>query len=435
MPRRNLLLLIVFTLLAIACFMRMRRNPYLNIMADAIEIIEAKALEPIDDKRLFEGAMYGMLDQFDENSYYIPQSGLDAFKEEIDGEFAGVGMEIAIDRESSQIIVNSPLEGSPAYDAGVLAGDRIITINGKSTVGMSLPDALTMLRGPEGSSLTLFVLHIGAKEPVEIKLVRKIVHIDTVIGDTRNEDGSWNYSVAGHEGIGYVRIDSFSETTAAELEFVLDDLVKQGMRGLVLDMRDDPGGWLVAAEEVSDQFISSGVIVTIRRRSGRISDSCNASGKGRFTGFPIAVIVNQGTASAAEIVAACLQDHDRAVVVGQRSYGKGTVQEVIDLREGCGAMKLTTANYWRPSGKNIQRPRDAKNGDWGVKPNEGFEVKLTDEEYVEWHLWRKRRDAPKYPGNGDEKDAKPYIDHQLEKAVEYVEQAIKSQSVPAPAIE
>lgn len=431
MPRRNLLLLVVLTLLAIACFMRPHKNPYLNVMADAIDIIERKSLEPVDDKRLFEGAMHGMLDQFDKNSRYIPQKDMDNFRLVIDGEFAGVGIEVAIDLENKLPVVRSPMVGSPAYDAGVLAGDRILSINGKNTLGMDLPDVVAMLRGPEGSSLSITVLHVGEKEPVKITLVRELLHVDTVVGDTRNEDGSWNFPVS-EDGVGYVRVDSFSETTAAELEYIIDDMLERGMRGLVLDMRDNPGGWLAASVQVAGQFISSGVIVTIRRQGGRISESYTASGDGRFTDFPIAVIVNQETASAAEIVSACLQDHDRAVVVGQRSYGKGTVQEVIELQKSCGAMKLTTANYWRPSGKNIQRPRDAKNGDWGVKPNKGFEVKLTNDEYVEWQQWRVARDAFQRPNGNGEKEAKPYVDRQREKAVEYVRKQIESLSKAAP---
>ena len=425
MPRRNLLLLVVLTLAAIVCFTRMRKNPYLNVIADAIEVIEQRALEPVGDKQLFEGAMRGMLGQLDENSLYISQDDLDAFKEDIDREFAGVGMEIMVDPETSQLAVRSPMEGMPAHRAGILAGDRILAIDDKSTSGMALPDAMALLRGPEGSPLKLTILHVGEKEPVDVSLVREIIHVDTVIGDTRNEDGSWNYSIAGQEGIGYIRIDSFAETTAAELEYVVEALLEQGMRGLVLDLRDNPGGWLTAAVDVSNFFLSSGVIVTIRRRGGQITESYIATPEASFPNFPIAVIVNQETASAAEIVAACLQDHKRAAIVGQRTYGKGTVQEVLELREDCGAMKLTTASYWRPSGTDIQRPRDSDNGDWGVKPDKGFEVSLTDDEYVAWHLWRLNRDAYQRPGEGKEPATPPLVDRQRAKAVEYVEQLIE----------
>ena len=423
MPRRNLLLLIVVAILALVCYQRVQKNPCLRVMANAINTIERRSLEPIDDLRLFEGAMRGMLGQLDKNSIYIPAADLDAFTEDIERQFAGVGMEVALDPRTNQLTVRSPLAGSPAYEAGVLAGDRILKIDGMSTEGMSMSEAVALLRGPPGKPVALSVLHVGEKEPVEITIVREIIHVNTVLGDTRNEDGSWNYFLAGRDRVGYVRITSFSETTAGELERVLGQLAEQGMRGLVLDLRNDPGGWLAAAVDVCNQLISSGVIVTTRRRGGRISETYRAGGQGPFTDFPLAAVVNQETASAAEIVAACLQDHDRAMIVGQRTYGKGTVQELIDLPRGYGAMKLTTASYWRPSGKDIQRPRDAaKNDQWGVTPNKGYEVVLTDEEYVEWQLWRIRRDAFQQPGNGgDEKDAKPYVDRQRRRAVEYVE--------------
>ena len=427
MTRRNLLLLVVVGLLAVVCSLHVHPNPYIGVISEAVNIIERRSLEPVDDMQLFEGAMQGMLGRLDENSFFISEDDLSAFREDIDREFAGVGMEIAMDPETGQLVVRSPLEGSPAYRAGVLAGDRILKIDGKGTVGMALSDALAMLRGPAGVPVSLVVLHIGEREPVTIDLVREIIHVETVLGDTRNEDGSWNYSIAGHPGVGYVRINSFAETTADELENVLKSLADWGMRGLVLDLRDDPGGWLTAAVEVCDQLVASGVIVTIRRRGGRISESYEASGDGRFVDLPIAVVVNQETASAAEIVAACLQDHDRAVVVGQRTYGKGTVQEVIELRPGCGAMKFTTASYWRPSGRNIQRPRDPEaNGNWGVLPSKGFDVPLTDEQYVEWQKWRIKRDAYQPPVNGDknEQTAQPYIDLQRQRAVTYIERVI-----------
>ena len=429
MPRRNLLLLIVVALLALACYLRVQKNPCLRVMANAINMIESRSLEPIDDKRLFEGAMRGMLGQLDDNSIYISAADLDAFTEDIERQFAGVGMEVALDPQTNRLTVRSPLAGSPAYEAGVLAGDRILKIDGTSTEEMSMSEAVALLRGPPGKAVTLSVLHVGEKVPVEITIVREIIHVNTVLGDTRNEDGSWNYFLAGHEGIGYVRITSFSETTAGELERVLGQLTEQGMRGLVLDLRNDPGGWLAAAVDVCNQLISSGVIVTTRRRGGRISETYHAGGQGPCTDFPLAAVVNQETASAAEIVAACMQDHDRAVIVGQRTYGKGTVQELIELRQGYGAMKLTTASYWRPNGKDIQRPRDAtKNDQWGVTPNKGYEVVLTDEEYVEWQLWRIRRDAFQQPGNGgDEKDAKTYVDRQRQRAVEYVEKRMRDE--------
>jgi carboxyl-terminal processing protease len=244
------------------------------------------------------------------------------------------------------------------------------------------------------------------------------------LGDTRNPDGSWNFFLEGHDRIGYLRITSFTDDTPGELKKALERLTARDMRGLVLDLRNDPGGYLAAAADVCDLLVRSGVIVTTRRRGGRVGRTYVASGNAPFTDFPIAVVVNQETASAAEIVAACLQDHHRAAVVGQRTYGKGLVQELIDLPSDCGAMKFTTSSYWRPSGKDIQRPREATDKEqWGVSPDEGCKVVLTPEEFTRWQLWRRKRDVfqPAAKNGTAAQEAKPYVDLQRRRAVEWVE--------------
>ncbi len=415
MPRRNLLTLLLVLLLAAVCYPRVQRNRYAPVLAGAMNIVERQALEPVTDLKLFEGAMQGMLGQLDDYSVYITPAKRDKFYETIDQQFAGVGMEVALDPETKQLRVLSPVFGSPAYRAGILAGDRILKIGKSSAEGMSLQDAVGLVRGTPGEPVTLTIQHEGSKEPVEVTIVRAIVHEPTVLGDTRNPDGSWNFFLEGHERIGYLRISSFTDDTPDELKEALEWLTERHVRGLVLDLRDDPGGYLAAAAEVCDLLVRSGVIVTTRRRGGRVSRTYQASGEAPFTGFPIAVVVNQETASAAEIVAACLQDHHRAAVVGQRTYGKGTVQEVIDLPPGCGAMKFTTSSYWRPSGENIQRPPNASDEQpWGVSPDPGCKVVLTPEECTRWQLWRRKRDTAK-------EEAKPFVDLQRRRAVEYVE--------------
>lgn len=432
MPRRNLLVLVIATIVALVCSQRVQKNPYGRVVANAMARIESRALEPVGALKLFEGAMEGMVDKLDDYSAYISPDDVKAFHETIDQEFGGVGMEVALDPQTKQIIVLSPLVGSPAYRGGIRAGDKILRIDQDSTQGMSLKDAVGLLRGKPGDPVMLTVLHEGEEKPVEVKIVRDRIQVDTVLGDTRNADGSWNFFLEGRDRIGYIRISSFTDKTFGEMQQALAWLTEHDMQGLVLDLRDDPGGYLDAAIDVCDLLISSGVIVTTRRRDGRISQTYAASGEAQFTDFPIAVLVNQLTASAAEIVAACLQDHHRAVVIGQQSYGKGTVQEVMDLEKGCGAMKITTASYWRPSGRNIHRSHDA--GDWGVSPDEGYTVMPTGDEQVQWRVWRAHRDlfqngAAKNgnakngnakngePKNGDE----PFLDRPLAKGVEYVE--------------
>jgi carboxyl-terminal processing protease len=298
------------------------------------------------------------------------------------------------------------------------------------------------MRGKPGTTVVLAILHEGETQPIEVSLVREIIQIDTVLGDTHNPDGTWNYFLPGPGQIGCVRVTAFAEaeksdesgakakTTVADLKNVLDKLVYQGMRGLVLDLRDNPGGSLQAAVEMCDLFIPSGEIVSVRRRQGQISHSYEAGGNAPFTNLPMAVLVNEHSASASEIVAACLQDHHRAVVVGQRSFGKGTVQEVLDLGEA-GTLKLTVATYWRPSGRNIHRNRseEEKNATWGVLPDDGYEVIVDKEESVRFHQWRQDRDMP--PPATDKTpppDAalKSFVDRPLAKAIEYLRKTAPS---------
>ncbi len=453
MPRRNLLILLLVLLLAAVCYPRVQQNRYTPVLAGAMNIVERRALEPVTDKELFEGAMQGMLSQLDDYSVYITPRNREKFYETIDQQFAGVGMEVGLDPDSKQLRVLSPVFGSPAYRAGILAGDRILRIGKSGAQGMSLQDAVSLLRGKPGEPVTLTIRHEGSKEPAEVTLVREIIHVDTVLGDTRNPNGSWNFFLEGHDRIGYLRIASFTDDTPAELKEALKWLTARDMRGLVLDLRNDPGGYLKAAVDVCDLLVRSGVIVTTRRRDGlsgtrsvpttlRVSRTYQASGKAPFTDFPLAAVVNQETASAAEIVAACLQDHRRAAVVGQRTYGKGTVQEVIDLPSGCGAMKFTTSSYWRPSGRNIQRPHDASDKEqWGVSPEPDCKVVLTPEEFTRWQLWRRKRDVflPAAANhatarNGSaENGSKPFVDRQRLRAVQYVEkQAESPAATPGP---
>lgn len=335
-------------------------------------------------------------------------------------------MEVSLDPKTKQAIVMSPLVGSPAYEAGVRAGDRIMAIDGRSTLGSSLEELVKQLRGEPGQRVAITVVHEGESEPVEISVVRAVIQLDTVLGDSRQPDNTWNFFLQGYDRIGYVRINSFAEHTEQELLAALRWLKQRQMRALILDLRNNPGGLLESAVAICDSFLSSGVILSTRGRNQQVKRIYKASGQGPYVDFPIAVIVNQYSASASEILAACLQDHQRAIVVGQRSFGKGTVQELIELDEGQGAVKLTTASYWRPSGKNIHKTKDSDQDDtWGVSPNPGFEVAVDKEDLVRWVRWRHQRDSRRAAGsNGhaDEAAAKPFADPPLIKAAEYLEE-------------
>jgi len=429
MPRRNLFLLIVVAVVSLICYQKVSTNRYGRIVAEAMDQVQRRYLEPIEPYELFEGAMQGMVERLDDPySDFISPRNLPEFQEILDQEFGGVGMEVALDPKTKQLTVMSPLVGTPAYEAGVRAGDKILQIDDQSTQGMSLRDAVALMRGKPGQPVALSILHDGEKQPVELTIVRAIIKVDTVLGDTRNADGSWNYFLEGYdEGpcrIGYLRISTFADNTVEEMREALDWLVAHGVHGLILDLRDNPGGLLTAATDVCDIFIDSGVIVTTRGRDEQIRRTIEAREPETCGDLPLAVLVNHLSASASEIVAACLQDYGRAKIIGQRTWGKGTVQEIINLEGGQGAVKLTTSSYWRPSGKNIHRAKDAGEDDaWGVTPDEGYRVVVEGDELTRLRLWRRARDKPP-AGLSPDEAAEPFVDPQLAKAIEYIEKAL-----------
>jgi carboxyl-terminal processing protease len=422
MPRRNSYLLLFFIVTCLACAWKV--SPYGRVLMFAMDEIEQRALEKVGRKDLFEGAMQGMTDRLDVYSTYMPPAVAEEFEQAIDQQFGGVGMEVLLDPDTEQLTVASPLVGSPAYEAGIRAGDRILRIDGQSTQGLSLEDCVKRMRGKPGDPVMLTILRTDQDQPENVQIVRAVIQVESVLGDTRDPDGTWNYFLQGYDRIGYLRINSFNERTARELDDAVKWLVDHDMQGLVLDLRNDPGGLLDAAITICDMFIDSGTIVSIRQRDAeRIVATYAAGAEGTYKDFPMAVLVNGYSASASEIVAACLQDHGRAVVVGQRSYGKGTVQELINLQPGQGTLKLTTSSYWRPSGKNIHRREGAgEDADWGVRPDKGYEVELDDKQMVELAVWRRNRDLSKANGKNGTPAAEDdsYFDPQLKKAIEYV---------------
>jgi carboxyl-terminal processing protease len=367
----------------------------------------------------------------DEHSAYVKAAKKSEFEEELNQEFVGIGIYPAIDPKTKQLLVLRPLPDGPAFAAGIRAGDRIVAIEGQSTQGLSLKDDVERIRGKPGTSVTLTIEHQGAAQPIDLSIVRQVIREDTVQGCSRGADSHWNFLLPGERQIGYLRITGFAEAeqgekgTAADGRAALERLRKAKVRGLVLDLRDNRGGSLEAAVEICDMLVPQGEIVTTRGRDGRILRAFHTSGKAAFTGFPVAVLINRATASASEIVAACLQDHQRAIVVGQRSYGKGTVQEVLDMGHPFGAMKLTIATYWRPSGQNINRRKeDAKDATWGVSPNEGYEVPVADDEREHLVAWQQSHElAALDGGKGTAGDEVP--DRVLAKAVEYLESTVK----------
>jgi carboxyl-terminal processing protease len=363
-----------------------------GLFVDAVEKVEVNYVRPVSRRELLESALEGMLQQLDPHSTFINTGEWMQFRRQIEGRFGGIGIQVDVDPETGRLRVVAPMVGTPAYEAGILAGDQIIEIDGQSAEGMSPDRAIEVLTGRPGTDVKLSVLHEGAEEPEPVAITRAIIDVPSILGDHRKPDDQWDFLIDPDKKIGYIRISSFIQSTAEDLKKVLDQLKGQGVRGLILDLRDDPGGLLSAAVEVSDLFLSDGEIVSTKGRNTQ-PKTYKAERDSLFEDLPMVVLVNQNSASASEIVSAALQDHKRATVVGQRSYGKGSVQNIFELDDGNSVLKLTVASYYRPSGENIHRFKNAKTSDqWGVSPDKGYEVKLTPSEYVRWYRGRRDRD-------------------------------------------
>jgi len=402
MTPRNLFALFLVTGLSLVCFneARLQGGRYARMFgtyAEVMDQIDRKYVEPADDRKMFEAALTGIVASLgDEYSAYIPPREAEALKSELEQKFGGVGVSVLKDEQSGRLIITSPLYDTPAYNAGILAGDVILAIDGADTAGMTMEEATGRMRGPIGEMVRLKIERAGEPAPLELSLTRAEIAVESVVGDSHEADDHWSFFLEREDRIGYVRIRSFGEKTIDELRAALEWLNERDARALILDLRDNAGGLLHAATETCDMFLDDGVIVSTRGRGSVELDRFTATpGVVWDAQRPIVILVNEYSASAAEIFAACLQDHGRAVVVGERSWGKGSVQEVLPLEGGRSVLKLTTASFWRPSGKNIHRrgPRDENSGDWGVRPDEGNEVKLTEDEFKEMVRRRRERDV------------------------------------------
>ncbi|MBY0230349.1 MAG: S41 family peptidase [Gemmataceae bacterium] len=409
-----------------------------RLVVDVLQEVRQKYVVDIDperERKLVEDMINGGLERLDPHSQYINEKDYKAFDRQSKGKFGGIGVQVGFDRNNRGLLtVISPMVDTPAYEAGLMAGDIILKIDGKATDSMRMSEAVDMIQGKPGTLVTLTVARAGEKEPKDFEVKRAIIKVPTVLGDTRDPDDpkKWDFFIDKKDRIAYVRISNFGENTTEELKAVLAQLEKGDVAGLVLDLRSNPGGLLKSAIEVSDLFLRDGIIVSTKGRNHR-DEVHRAKLEGTVLSepgqeVPLAVLVNRYSASASEIVSAALQDHKRAVVVGERSYGKGSVQNVILMEGERSALKLTTASYWRPSGKNIHRFPDKKDfeaakidaDEWGVSPDKGLDVPMKDEERVKWMAWRADRDIIRAKGKPapKAKDDKPFEDRVLKKAVE-----------------
>lgn len=432
MPRQNLLVLLAVAAASVVCYRqadsahRSERGQMFDTFSEVLREVDEHYVREVDNRQLFEGALQGMMSRLDPYSAYIPPEQYTEFLATIEQKIGGIGIEFTVDPETDALTVVTPIADSPAYLQGVRAGDVILQIDGESTHGWAARKASDHLRGPSGT-VRLTVLHKGKTEPVELSIERAVIPLHSVLGDTRDAANHWDYFLPGHDGIGYVRIAAFGENTTEELKQALSWLADRHVRGLILDLRNNRGGPLEEAVKVCDLFLTSGRIVSTRARAEAENQTWEATGKGPYPRLPLVVLVNQYTASAAEIVAACLQDNRRAAIVGCRTFGKGTVQNIIQLERGRSALKLTTASYRRPSGEDIHRYPEAKDQEhWGVQPDADCEVKLSDEATQDLARRRQERDAIRAESSAAVEETTAISDPQLNRALEVLQKTMGS---------
>jgi carboxyl-terminal processing protease len=353
----------------------------IEVFAEVLSLVEENYVEPQDEQKLIQGAIKGMMQSLDPHSSFMTKEEHEDLLIATEGSFSGIGIEITI--KDDILTVVSPIEDTPAYEAGIKAGDKIVKIGDKLTNDMTTTDAVKYIRGTKGTEVELTISREGVDKPLVFKIIRDVIPLKSVKSCPLDYD------------IGYVRISNFQGKTADDLLIALDSLEEaHKLKGLILDLRNNPGGLLDQAIKVSDEFLDSGLIVSTKGRSEaqNIEESAHKNKKER--NYPIIVLVNSGSASASEIVAGALQDNKRALILGTRTFGKGSVQTVLALSDGSG-LRLTTARYYTPSGRSIQLsgispdieiayvPQNEKEGNEppGFMREEDLERHMKNEEY------------------------------------------------------
>ncbi len=423
----------------IAAAKELKRAEILELLTDAREGLRRR--EDLDARKADEATLKYLFSRYlDKYSFYVDAEQVRRFRADTSGAFFGVGIQVRRDPVKDMIVVISPIKDGPAHKAGVQAGDWIKEIRrdmdsegrpfDKTEVipglGIVLDDAIKKIVGRPGTKVRLVFEREGSDQPLEMQLTRASIKTESVFGVKRKPDDTWNHMVDDKNKIGYARLGSFTDYTHDQLEAAIKDLKKQEMKGFILDLRFCPGGKLNTAFRVAEIFINTEPIVAIRYRG---------KGELKFSGkrpnnpndFPMAVLINRNSASASELVSACWQDHKRAVIIGDRTFGKGTVATTFPFEPTDGMLNLATASFWRPSGKNLEKilTEGRDDEDWGVQPNEGYRVKIgRHEESDLFDYLRKvevipRRDRPAK----DEPAA--FKDVQLEKALEHLREVTK----------
>jgi carboxyl-terminal processing protease len=337
---------------------------FVRTLVDIHRQVASNYVDPVEEQQLREGAINGMLEELDPFSVYVPPAKQEDFDRMLENSFRGVGIQLDQPPQGGPIEVVTPIDGSPAFRAGVQAGDIIIKVNGENIEGQRLPDVVKKIAGKVGSDVRLTVRHASGEE-VELTMTREEIVVPTIKGFQRKPDNDWDYWAADDPKIAYMRITQFTSETFDNLKGTIEKLLPQGMQGLILDLRFNPGGRLDQAIDVCDLFLDKGTILSTKGRN-RPEQKVEAKSEGTLPYFPMIVLVNEHSASASEIVAGSLMDNHRALVLGTRTYGKGSVQEVIPMGDKGGELKLTVAYYYLPSGRLVHKKKDAT--DWGVQP-------------------------------------------------------------------
>ncbi|MFG0288228.1 MAG: S41 family peptidase, partial [Rhodopirellula sp. JB044] len=329
---RNLTIICITLVVSSACHVLQQRTHTALLVGEALEMIDRYYVEPVDDRELIVSALSGMTSTLDQHSEFIPPSDYQSFQDSIQQEFAGIGIYVDQPAQGKPVRVITPLVGSPALEAGVLPGDQILIVDDQNVSTWDIREVSERLRGPIGTTVKL-TLRRGDEE-VQTMIVRDRIQMESVIGDHRDENNRWVYRLANNPRVAYVRMTSFGDKTVGELGKVLRDL-NNDFEALVLDLRGNGGGLLSAAVDVADMFLDSGKIVSTKTRGGRLEEEAVATpGTLVATDIPMAILIDHDSASASEIVTACLQDQGRAIVGGTRSFGKGTVQNILPLEYG-----------------------------------------------------------------------------------------------------
>ncbi len=370
---------------------------YLKLFSDVLKIVKENYVKEPNIKDLIYGAISGMVSSLDPFSAFFPPDKYREFMQETEGEFGGIGIEISMDK--GRPIVVAPIEGTPAYRAGLRAGDVIIAVDGEDTFGKSLLEIVRKIRGKPGTKVILTIMRKGAEKPFKVEITRAIIRIESV---------KWTK----YEDIGYVKIIQFQHNTALDFKKAVRDLLAQGVKGFIIDLRNNPGGLLSEAVKVSDVFLPEGKLVVYTKGRGGEEDKYYSKEPPLVPeDMPVVVLINKGSASASEIVTGALKDHGRATIVGEKSFGKASVQNIIPLEDGS-ALKLTVAYYYTPNGNLIHKK--------GIIPD----VKVSMDEET-WERLAETIRRLRIEGNGQKVILLPDIDVQLRKAIEVLNASLK----------